>query len=109
MSETVESIAARYGAVVKPGLEVKKIPRGTSSAPKLIWDDKRGLVYEVKPDLQRLTFGGKPPTAISVDGRTWRSMGDLARHLGVSLASVSKAFKKGRVRELIARHERKAA
>ena len=105
---TPAEIAARYGAAVKPGVEVQHVPRGVSGLPPLVYDPGRGLVYAQKPNLQKLTWG-RPATAIECDGRTWRSMGDLSRYLGVSLCAVSKAVKKGKVRELLARHEPKVA
>jgi hypothetical protein len=105
---TAAEIAARYGAVVKPGVEVQHVPRGVSGLPPLVYEPGRGLVYATKPNLQKLTWG-RPAVAIEVDGWAWRSMGDLSRYLGVSLSAVSKAVKKGRVRELLARHEPKVA
>lgn len=95
MSETVESIAARYGAVVRPGLEVQKVEPGKSGLPRLVWDAKKGLVYEVKPNLQRMLFaGGRPSQPCVYRGVQYPSMGAAALACGVSVAAVSKAVKK---------------
>jgi hypothetical protein len=109
MTETAEQIAARYGAILALGAGVQRIPAGTSGLPNLVWHETKGLIYETKPDLQKLTFGRPPISVTSGDGRVWRSMGDLSRYLGVSLCAVSRAVKKGKVDALLARHERKAA
>jgi hypothetical protein len=108
-AETAEQIAARYGAVAKAGVAVQRVAPGVSGLPPLIWDDRKGLVYAVKPDLQRLTFGGRKPQTMTVGDRTWRSMGDMGRDLGISTAAISKAFKAGKLAELVARHTREAA
>jgi hypothetical protein len=93
----VEAIAARYGAIAKPGLQIKRVPPGVSGLPSLEWDARRGLTYTTKPNLQRLSFGA-PPQPCEYRGVSYPSMTAAALANGVSIAAVSKAVKKAAMR-----------
>jgi hypothetical protein len=108
MTETVADIAARYGASVDPDLRIRKVPAGLSGLPSLVWDEQKGVIQAAQPELWKWSFSGRPPKPVTVDGRTWPSMVALARHLGVSTASVSNAAKRGRLAEMVRRHSRGA-
>lgn len=109
MTETVADIAARYGASVDPDLRIRKVPAGLSGLPSLVWDDQKGLIHAAQPELRKWSLRGTPPKPVTVDGRTWPSMGALARHLGVTTAAVRNAAKRGRLAEMVRRHSRGAS
>lgn len=109
MTETVADIAARYGASVDPDLRIRKVPAGLSGLPQLVWDEQTGLIHAARPELRKWSFSGRPPKPVTVDGRTWPSMGALALHLGVTTAAVSNAAKRGRLAEMVRRHSRGAS
>lgn len=107
-TETAADIAARYGAAVKAGITVQRIAPGVSGLPPLVWEDGKGLVYAVKQGRVALKFG-RPGQPITANGRTWPSMGALARELGVKPSAVSKAVKLGKVEAMVARRLKEAA
>lgn len=54
MAETAAEIAARYGATVTPGVEVKKIPRGVSSRPLPVWNGTTLIIPDWKEHRARI-------------------------------------------------------
>lgn len=97
----VEAIAARYGAIAKPGLQIQRVAAGVSGLPTLEWDDRKGLVYTTKPNLQRLSFGA-PPKPCVYRGVHYPSMTAAALANGVNVAAVSKAVRKAAERMRLA-------
>lgn len=87
----VEAIAARYGAIARPDLQIQRVPAGVSGLPKVVWVDGKGLVYAVKQAPQRFSFGGAPPKPCIYRGVLYPSMKAAALAHKVSSAAVSKA------------------
>lgn len=56
-----ETIAARYGATLRPGVSVQKIPTGQSSEVQARWNGAQ-LTYDLTPKERRARFcsGGYP-------------------------------------------------
>lgn len=98
-------IAARYRAGIAPGVVVQRIPAGKSARPDLVWDgDKLVETGPTRSD-RNFTFGkGKGPKPVEVPGHRWPSQGACAAALGVTPAAVAQAVRKGKLREMVARH-----
>jgi hypothetical protein len=99
-------IAARYGAVIAPGVAVQRLPVGASGRPGLIWDGEKNTLVETGPVRSDKSFkfgGGKPRQPVEVLGHRWPSQGAAAQALGVTTAAVSLAIRKGRLAVLVER------